>query len=80
MMCLSILCQTSHLQLSEYELCIASNLVLPDTMKTEWADIGGLQSTIDEIKETIISPFNHREIFAGTKLVQAPKGLSNVWI
>jgi len=66
------ICNTN---LTDYELCIASNLVDPLSMVTEWEDIGGLTETIQEIQETIILPFRHRKLFAGSGLVQPPKGV-----
>jgi SpoVK/Ycf46/Vps4 family AAA+-type ATPase len=62
-------------KLTEHELCIASNLVDPSTLVTEWNDIGGLKSTIDEIRETIIDPFKHHKLYNSTRLLRAPKGV-----
>lgn len=38
------------LQLSEYELTVATDIVDPLTLPITWKDIGGLRETIDEIK------------------------------
>ena len=38
------------LQLSEYELTVATDLVDPLTLPISWKDIGGLREVIDEIK------------------------------
>jgi ATP-dependent 26S proteasome regulatory subunit len=38
-------------------LCIAANLVDPDSMAITWDDIGGLKDVIEQIKETVIFPF-----------------------
>ena len=62
------------LQLSEFELCIASNLVDPQSMNVSWDDIGGLDETVDEIMETVILPFRQRELFSDSSLIQPPKG------
>ncbi|ESO04899.1 hypothetical protein HELRODRAFT_185524 [Helobdella robusta] len=64
-----------NVQLTEHELSMASNLVIPSSMKTEWKDIGGLQEIIEEIKEAVIDPFKHKELFASTRLVEPPKGV-----
>ena len=64
-----------YIQLTEYELCIASNLVDPLSMVTSWEDIGGLEETIREIQETVILPFKRKDLFAGSQLLQPPKGL-----
>ena len=62
-------------KLSEYELCIASNLVDPLSMVVSWNDIGGLEDCIEEIQETVILPFKRKELFADSDLLQPPKGV-----
>ena len=62
-------------KLSEYELCIASNLVDPLSMVVSWEDIGGLEHCIEEIQETVILPFKRKELFADSDLLQPPKGV-----
>jgi SpoVK/Ycf46/Vps4 family AAA+-type ATPase len=64
-----------NVKLTEYELCIASNLIDPMSMDTEWEDIGGLLETVTEIQETIIIPFQHHSYFTSSALVQPPKGV-----
>ena len=64
-----------NVKLSEFELCIASNLVDPLSMVTSWDDIGGLEDTIEEIVETVILPFRHSDLFADSGLIQPPKGV-----
>ncbi|XP_067927866.1 outer mitochondrial transmembrane helix translocase-like [Watersipora subatra] len=61
--------------LSEYELCIASNLVDTNTITIEWKDIGGLQHIIEEINEVIILPFTRPDLFRSSALLQPPKGV-----
>lgn len=56
-------------------MCIASNLIDPLTMVTEWKDIGGLDDTIREIRDSVIMPFKHHDKFAKSGLIQPPKGL-----
>ena len=68
-----------YLQLSEYELCIASNLIDPASMSVTWQDIGGLDGTVQEIKETVILPFARRDLFMGSLLLQPPKGNSRIF-
>ncbi len=41
---------SSCLQLSEYELTVAADIVDPLILPITWKDIGGLRETIDEIK------------------------------
>lgn len=64
-----------NVKLTEYELCIASNLIDPLTMVTEWKDIGGLDDTIREIRDSVIMPFKHHDKFAKSGLIQPPKGV-----
>lgn len=80
----------SNIELNEYELCIASNLVLPKNIECSWQDIGGLEHIIEDLKETVIYPlknFNTSEsgfknslatanaIGRRSKLIQPPKGV-----
>jgi len=62
------------LQLTEYELCIASDLVDPLGMVVSWENIGGLEGTINEILETVILPFHDNLLASNSSLVQPPKG------
>jgi len=62
-------------KLTEYELCIASNLVDPLSMTTSWQDIGGLDDVLDDIQESIILPFSRRDLYANTQLLSPPKGV-----
>lgn len=64
-----------YLQLSEYELSIAAQLVDPTTISITWEDIAGLKEIIQEIRETVILPIQKRELFSGSMLIQPPKGL-----
>ena len=68
------LCSVVAGQLTEYELCIASNLVDPLTMVADWADIGGMEDTIKDIQDNLIMPFKHRDLFQGSGLIQPPRG------
>jgi len=80
----------SNIELNEYELCIASNLVLPKNIDCSWEDIGGLEHIIEDLKQTVIYPLkNFNTINTGiqnslatanaigkrSKLIQAPKGV-----
>lgn len=61
--------------LNDYELCIASNLVDTRDINVNWEDIGGLQSTIDEINEVVILPFTRPDLFKSSELLRPPKGM-----
>jgi len=62
-------------KLTEYELAIAANLVDPTQVSVSWTDIAGLESVIQEMKETVILPIQKKELFAGSQLIQPPKGV-----
>lgn len=62
-------------KLSEYELNVASQLVVPTGIGVSWDAIGGLDEIIDQIRETVILPFQRREVFKMCKLFQPPKGI-----
>lgn len=79
-----------NLELNEYELCIASNLVLPKNIDCSWEDIGGLEHIIEDLKETVIYPLQNfnasntgiknslataNAIGKRSKLIQPPKGV-----
>ncbi|WAQ97659.1 ATAD1-like protein [Mya arenaria] len=63
------------IKLSDYELCIAANLVDPSAMNVSWEDIGGLKEEIDQIQDTVIFPFRRSDLFKRSSLVQPPKGV-----
>uniref|UniRef100_A0A2P2I454 ATPase family AAA domain-containing protein 1-like n=1 Tax=Hirondellea gigas TaxID=1518452 RepID=A0A2P2I454_9CRUS len=60
--------------LSEYEQIIASQLVLAENMSTSWRDIAGLQSTIRELRDTVIVPIQARRKHS-SQLIRPPKGV-----
>lgn len=64
-----------NVKLSEYELSIAAQLVDPSTINISWNDIAGLEDIIEEIRETVILPIQKRDLFAGSLLIQPPKGV-----
>lgn len=61
--------------LSDYELVIASHLVVPEDITVKWTDIAGLDSIIQELRESVVLPIRHRKLFATSQLYQAPKGV-----
>lgn len=62
-------------KLTDYELCIAANLLDPNSLSVEWGSIGGLETIIDDIQETVILPFKHHRLFRNSSLLQPPKGI-----
>lgn len=61
--------------LSDYELVIASHLVVPDDIEVSWSDIAGLDSVIQELRESVVLPIRHRDLCSSSKLWQAPRGV-----
>uniref|UniRef100_T1INT9 AAA+ ATPase domain-containing protein n=1 Tax=Strigamia maritima TaxID=126957 RepID=T1INT9_STRMM len=62
-------------KLSEYELAIAANLVDPASLTVAWDDIAGLESVVQELRESVILPIQKRDLFRGSQLIQPPKGV-----
>lgn len=60
--------------LNDYEMVIASHLVVPDDIGVSWSDIAGLDSVIEELRESVVLPIRHRHLFANSQLWEAPKG------
>ena len=56
-------------------LQVASNLVEPSKISVSWNDIAGLESVIEELRETVILPIKERELFATSNLTKAPRGV-----
>jgi SpoVK/Ycf46/Vps4 family AAA+-type ATPase len=44
------------IKLNNHELMVASNLVEPSSIQVSWKDIAGLESVIEELRETVILP------------------------
>ncbi|GFR73866.1 ATPase family AAA domain-containing protein 1 [Elysia marginata] len=62
-------------RLSDYELCVAANLLDPRSVEVTWHSIGGLDETIENIQETVILPFKRADLFRNSSLLQPPKGI-----
>ncbi|KAI8439797.1 hypothetical protein MSG28_013473 [Choristoneura fumiferana] len=58
-------------KLTDHEMIIASQLVVPDEIN----DIAGLDALIQELRETVILPIQKRDLFADSRLTQPPKGV-----
>ncbi|XP_058124399.1 outer mitochondrial transmembrane helix translocase-like isoform X1 [Anopheles coustani] len=61
--------------LNEYEMVIASHLIVPENISESWDSIAGLDHVCEEIKESLVFPVCHRDMFAGSALYQPPKGV-----
>ncbi|XP_064458512.1 outer mitochondrial transmembrane helix translocase-like [Ornithodoros turicata] len=65
----------TNVKLTEYELSIAAQLVDPKDINITWESIAGLEELTQEVRETVILPIQKRELFAGSQLIQPPKGV-----
>lgn len=61
--------------LTDYELVIASNLVVPEDITVSWSDIAGLDSVIQELRENVVLPIRHRNVYSSSQLWKAPSGV-----
>ncbi|KAH8389155.1 hypothetical protein KR200_009263 [Drosophila serrata] len=62
-------------EFNDYELMIASHLVVPADIQVSWSDIAGLDTVIQELRESVVLPVQHKDLFKRSKLWQAPKGV-----
>ncbi|KRF97408.1 uncharacterized protein Dwil_GK27291, partial [Drosophila willistoni] len=60
---------------NKHEVMIASHLVTPDEIDVHWSDVAGLDAIIQELRESVVMPVRHRELFKRSKLFRAPKGV-----
>ncbi|KAF8123256.1 P-loop containing nucleoside triphosphate hydrolase protein [Boletus edulis] len=64
------------LKLDEYELSISKEVVCPDDIQVRFADIGGLETIIASLRESVIYPLMYPHIFTtSSSLLSAPKGV-----
>ena len=50
-------------QFNDYELMIATHLVVPADITVSWNDIAGLDNVIQELRESVVLPVRHRDLF-----------------
>ncbi|EDW02817.1 outer mitochondrial transmembrane helix translocase [Drosophila grimshawi] len=58
-----------------YELMIASQLVAPMDIDVSWSDIAGLDGVIQELRESVVLPVRHSDLFQRSQLWRPPKGV-----
>ncbi|KAN0124157.1 AAA domain containing protein [Lactarius tabidus] len=63
------------LKLNEYEKRIASEVIHPDNIDVRLTDIGGLEDIISSLRESVITPLLHPDLFRSSTLLAAPKGV-----
>lgn len=65
-----------NLDLNEYELFIASNIISPQDIDVTWDDIGGLDDLIADLRETVIYPLKNNTLKKSrSRLIKAPTGV-----
>ncbi|PAA57167.1 hypothetical protein BOX15_Mlig000914g3, partial [Macrostomum lignano] len=62
-------------RLTDYELVLAADLVDPAGLDATWADIGGLDEAIAELRESVVLPLRHPRLAERSRLLQPPKGV-----
>ncbi|KAI9795025.1 MAG: hypothetical protein M1816_000045 [Peltula sp. TS41687] len=68
--------RTTDFRLTQYEALIAQDVVSPDDIAVSFADIGGLDSIIDELQESVIYPLTLPDLYSRTSsLLAAPSGV-----
>lgn len=66
----------SNINLDDYELLVASNIILPQNIDVTWNDIGGLEHIIDDLRSTCIYPLKvAAKKQSRSRLIQPPKGV-----
>ncbi|KAJ7599922.1 P-loop containing nucleoside triphosphate hydrolase protein [Mycena floridula] len=64
------------LKLDEYEQIVANEIIHPDDIPTRFSDIGGLESIISSLRESIIYPLVYPTLFSSSSsLIGPPKGV-----
>lgn len=68
--------RVQDLNLSAYEQTIAMEVVSPQEIPVTFADIGGLEQIIDELRESVIYPLTMPQLYAShSSLLTAPSGV-----
>ncbi|KAL6078327.1 mitochondrial dynamin GTPase Msp1 [Balamuthia mandrillaris] len=64
-------------RLNSYERMIATEIVDPDDIEANFEAIGGLNEIKEALREMLLLPMNHPELFEGrpSRLLQSPKGI-----
>ena len=65
---------SDKVKLTEHETFIAMNLIEPSTLSIDWADIGGLDNIITELRRTVLMPLRRKFDGRISSLVQPPRG------
>ncbi|KAJ6624359.1 ATPase [Mycena sp. CBHHK59/15] len=64
------------LELDEYERTVANEVIHPDDINIKFTDIGGLDSIVSSLRESIIYPLVYPNLFtSASSLLSSPKGV-----
>ncbi|KAJ6554953.1 ATPase [Mycena vulgaris] len=64
------------LELDEYERTVANEVIHPDDITVKFTDIGGLDSIVSSLRESIIYPLVYPDLFtSASSLLGSPKGV-----
>ncbi|KAJ7648558.1 ATPase [Mycena rosella] len=65
-----------NLELDEYERTVANEVIHPDDINVKFTDIGGLDSIVSSLRESIIYPLVYPDLFtSASSLLGSPKGV-----
>ncbi|KAF8921598.1 P-loop containing nucleoside triphosphate hydrolase protein [Mucidula mucida] len=66
----------SSLELDDFELQIANEVIHPDEINVRFSDIGGLETIVSSLRESVIYPLLYPGLFSSTSaLLGPPKGI-----
>ena len=65
--------KSENKKLNHYEELIASEVTFPEDIDTTFSDIGGLDSVIGNLRETVLLPLCHSAFFS--RQLSPPKGV-----
>lgn len=68
-------CKLNFSDFNNYELMIASQLVAPMDIEVSWSDIAGLDAIVQELRESVVLPVRHSDLFQHSQLWRPPKGV-----
>ncbi|CAB4256775.1 similar to Saccharomyces cerevisiae YGR028W MSP1 Mitochondrial protein involved in sorting of proteins in the mitochondria [Maudiozyma barnettii] len=62
-------------ELSAYEHAILASVVMPQDIDVSFSDVGGLETIITDLHESVIFPLTMPEVYANSPLLKAPSGV-----
>jgi outer mitochondrial transmembrane helix translocase len=61
--------------LNDHERMLASEVIDPARVDVKFSDVGGLEDVKSSLRDTVVIPLTRPELFSGSKLRRAPKGV-----